>query len=56
MPWINVTTDESNNIKKACIYKISIHFENGSLHYNSEDIGTKKMDAVGAANWVKSQL
>ena len=56
MPWINVTTDESNNIKKASNCNISIHFENGSLHYNSEDIGAKKMDAVGAANWVKSQL
>ena len=37
-PNINITTDESSNIKSARICNISVHSDPESLHYLSEDI------------------
>src|SRR5579859_1324885 len=43
MPNLNVSTDESSNIKSARICNISVHSESGSLHYLSEDILATRM-------------
>ena len=56
MPNINVSTDESSNIKSVRIYNISIHSESGSLHYLSEDILAKRMTMVGYAEWLQTYL
>jgi len=56
MPNINVTTDESSNIRGARICNISIHSDSGSLHYVSEDIRAKQMGAVANAEWLRSHL
>src|SRR5205809_8088692 len=56
MPFINVVTDESSNINHARISNISIISDYGSLHCVSEDIGARKMDASGFANWLKNHL
>ena len=54
--WLNVVTDESGNINKARTCNISIHIPYGSLFYLSEEIGAIRMNATGAANWLKFHL
>src|SRR5947207_6493515 len=53
---LNIVTDESSNIKHMRICNISIHTPHGSLHYISENIHAKRMDAIGAARWLKDHL
>src|SRR5579859_6581591 len=50
MPNLNIVTDESSNIAGARICNITIHSASGSLHYISEDIRTKQMNAAAAAH------
>ena len=49
---INVVTDESSNIRSARICNISVHTSSGSIHYVSEDIKAKQMNATTAAQWL----
>jgi hypothetical protein len=56
LDWLNIVTDESNDINHSRICNISIHTPYGSLHYISEDIGAKRMDAAGYANWLRTHL
>ena len=56
MPNINISSDESSNVKSARICNISVHSESGSLHYLSEDIGAKQMNAVNNADWLRTHL
>ena len=56
MPNINISSDESSNIKSARICNISVHSESGSLHYLSEDILAKRMTAAGNADWLRTHL
>ena len=56
LDWLNIVTDESNDINHSRICNISIHTPYGSLHYISEDIGAKRMDAAGCANWLRTHL
>jgi len=50
MSNINVSTDESSNIRGARICNISIHADPESYHYISEDIGALQMNAVTNAD------
>src|SRR5579859_1443877 len=56
MSNINVSTDESSNIRGTRICNISIHSDPGSYHYISEDIGTLQMNAVTNADWLRNHL
>ena len=56
MPNINVSSDESSNVKSARICNISVHSESGSLYYLSEDIRAKQMNAVNNADWLRTHL
>src|SRR5579859_8065106 len=56
MPNINVSTDESSNIRGTRICNISVHSESGSYHYLSEDIGALQMNAIGNADWLRTHL
>lgn len=54
--FINVSTDESSNIKGSRICNISVHSEYGSMHYVSEDIFAKVMTALAEAEWLRNHL
>jgi hypothetical protein len=56
MHLINVIIDESKNISHARIGNISIHHKEYALHYLSEDLGARRMTAVGATHWLLSHL
>ena len=56
LPNINVVTDESSNIRSARICNISVHIPSGSIHYVSEDIQAKQMNAIAAAQWLRNHL
>jgi len=56
MPNVNVSTDESSNIRGARICNISVHSESGSYHYLSEDIGALQMNATANADWLRTHL
>lgn len=56
LPYLNIITDESTNIKQARICNISIHSERGSILYTSEDKGAKRMTTVGTAEWLRDHL
>src|SRR5579859_4588757 len=56
MNLINITMDESSNIRGSRICNISIHSPSGSLHYISEDICAKQMTAAAAAQWLRNHL
>ena len=49
---INVITDESSNIQSSKIYNISVLMPSSSVHYVSEDIQAKQMNATAAAQWL----
>lgn len=53
---INTITDESTNITGARISNISLHTDIGQLHWRSEDIGAKQMNADNVVNWLKDHL
>src|SRR5579859_5069021 len=54
MPNINVSTDESSNIRGVRICNISVHSESGSYHYLSEDIGALQMNAATNVDWLRT--
>jgi Protein of unknown function (DUF 659)/hAT family C-terminal dimerisation region len=53
---INVSLDESTNIKANRIVNISIHSVYGSLHYISEDVRSKRMTGSATAAWLRDHL
>jgi len=56
IPNINVSTDESSNIRGTRVCNISVHSESGSYHYISEDIRVLRMNAVANADWLRNHL
>jgi len=53
---LNIVTDESSNINHSRICNISIQTSAGAIHYISEDVGSKKLDARGCALWLSQHL
>jgi len=56
IPNINISSDESSNVQSARICNISVHSESGALHYLSEDIRAKQMNAVNNEEWLRTHL
>ena len=56
LPNINVSSDESSIVNSTRICNISIHSESGSIHYLSQDIGAKRMNAINNADWLRGHL
>jgi Protein of unknown function (DUF 659)/hAT family C-terminal dimerisation region len=55
-PYLNVITDESENISSERIANISIHTLSGAFHWTSEDLLARRMTAVGVSEWLKEHL
>src|SRR5271155_5396656 len=53
---LNVVTDESSNIRSSRICNISVLTPSGSVHYISEDIQAKQMNATAAVQWLRTHL
>ena len=56
LPNLNVVTDESSNIRSARICNVSIHTPSGAIHYISEDIRAKQMNAIAVAQWLRNHI
>jgi Protein of unknown function (DUF 659)/hAT family C-terminal dimerisation region len=55
-PFLNVITDESDNISSERIGNISIHTLSGAFHWTSEDLRARRMTAIGVSEWLKEHL
>lgn len=53
---INVSLDESADIKANRTVNVSIHSVYGSFHYLSEDVRSKQMTGFATADWLRNHL
>jgi Protein of unknown function (DUF 659)/hAT family C-terminal dimerisation region/BED zinc finger len=53
---INVSLDETTNIRSNRIVNISIHSVYSSLHYLSKDVRSKRMTGSATAEWLRDDL
>jgi hypothetical protein len=53
--YLNITADESTDIKKRRIANLSVLDGNTSFYYCNKDVGDKRMTATSIENWIREQ-
>lgn len=54
--FLNIISNESENINKSRIINLSIHTDHGTFHYRSEDVGSMKFSSANIAQWIMARL
>jgi len=54
--YLNIITDESENVSKDRIINISINTDRGTFHYCSENAGSMAFTAENLASWLMTRL
>ena len=54
--YLNIITDESENISKDRIINISVNTDRGTFHYYSENAGSMAFTAENLAAWLMGKL
>ena len=54
--YLNIITDESENMSKDCIINISVNTDKGTFHYCSENAGSLAFTAENLASWLMAKL
>jgi hypothetical protein len=54
--YLNITADESTDIRKRCMANFSVLDQSGSFYYCNEDVGDERMTAAANADWIQGQV
>jgi hypothetical protein len=54
--YLNITADESTDIRKRRIANLSVLDQSRSFYYCNKDVGDERMTATATADWIQEQV